>query len=179
MIARLLMVALLTAATVATAQEFPDSVSASKCKGKKKIYGFIDDPTGTPTVRKIKLPNSFYIQAGSAFVQGCKTFRGSDNCRETFGLSLFLTPGFTGEVACGSQSGLPFINYTVLPEDGGEGISWSNTGSCTVTIVKYDEERGRVKGMYRTQLVGTAGAEEVHGELVGCFSAKRQNLGVD
>src|SRR5262245_39223144 len=177
MIARLLMIALLGAATVATAQELPDSVAAAKCKGKKKVFGFIADPTSTSAVRKIKMPNSFYIQAGSAFVQGCKTFKGSDNCQETFGLSLFLIAGFTGEVPCGSQSGLPFINYTVFPEEGGEGISWLSTGNCTVTIVKYDEERGRVKGMYRTQVAATVGGAEVQGELVGCFSAKRQNLG--
>ena len=174
MTARVLIVALLASATVAGAVEFPDVVSASKCKGRKKIFGFIDDPTGTPTVRKIKIGNSFYVEAGSAFVQGCKTFRGSDECRETFGLGLFLSPGVTGqEILCNSQSGLPYISYSVAPEDGGEPVYWTNTANCTVTVVKYDEERGRLKGMYRTELL-KAGPSPVYAEFVGCFSAKRQ-----
>jgi hypothetical protein len=172
-----MLVVLLATATAAAAVDFPEAVSASKCKGKKKVFGFIDDPTSTPSVRKIKISNAFYVQAGSAFVQGCKSVKGSPGCQETFGLGLFLYPGLTGEIPCNSQSGLPYISYTVAPEGGGKGAYWSNTDTCTVTVFKYDEVRGRLKGMYRTELVGGLGPEPVYAELVGCFSAKRQDLG--
>ena len=52
-------------------------------------------------------------------------------------------------------------------------------GECVVTITKYDEERGRVAGTYRTQVTGLVGGETVTGELIGCFKAKRQQLGPD
>jgi hypothetical protein len=167
--------ALLAASTVAGAVEFPDSVSASKCKGKKKIFGFLDDPTSTPSVRKIKMRNSFYVQAGSAYVQGCRTAKGSSECQETFGLSLFLTPGFTGETPCFSQSGLPFIDYYRTVD--GTYQYWSSTDECTVTVTKYDETRGRVKGTYRARVAQLSLPEPVYGDLVGCFSARRQDLG--
>jgi hypothetical protein len=176
MTARLLLVVLLTGASVAAAVEFPDAVAASKCKGKKKVFGFIDDPTSSPTVRKIKMSNAFFVQAGSAFVQGCRTARGSDTCVETFGVGLFLYPGLTGEMPCGAQSGLPYINYSLMPADGGTPSYWTNTGNCTVTVVRYDEERGRLAATYRTQVVNSVGDVPIYGGLVGCFKAKRQSL---
>jgi len=173
--AKFVIAALLAVSTVAGAIEFPDSVSASKCKGKKKIFGFIDDPTSTPSVRKLKMRNSFYVQAGSAYVQGCRTAKGSSECQETFGLGLFLTPGFTGDVPCFSQSGLPFIDYYRTID--GVYEYWSATDECTVTVTKYDETRGRVKGMYRARMAQLSLPEPVYGDLVGCFRAKRQDLG--
>jgi hypothetical protein len=178
MTARWILVAMLATATVAAAVDFPASVAASKCKGKKKVFGFIDDPTSTPMVRKIKMSNAFYVEAGSAFMQGCRTSKGSSTCQETLGVGLFLSPGVTGEIPCNSQSGLPYVTYAVMPEGGGVPAYWSNTANCTITIVKYDEERGRLKGTYRTELLSDVGLEPVYAELVGCFSAKRQALGI-
>lgn len=175
---RLMLVAMLAIATGAAAIDFPEAVSASKCTGRKKVFGFINDPTSTPMVRKIKMSNAFYGEAGSAFMQGCRTSKGSSTCQETLGIGLFLSPGLTGEIPCNSQSGLPFVSYTITPEDGGQPVYWSNTANCTVTIIKYDEQRGRLKGMYRTELVPDVGLEPVYAELVGCFSAKRQELGI-
>ena len=91
-------------------------------------------------------------------------------------MSLFLTPGFTGEIPCFSQSGFPSINY--FAGSGPEYTFWSSTGECSVTITKYDEERGRLKGMYHTEVVNVSAPTPVYGELVGCFSAKRQDIGV-
>jgi hypothetical protein len=176
MTARLMLVVMLATATVANAVDFPDAVSASKCKGKKKIFGFIDDPSSSPSVRKIKMPNSFYVQAGSISVQGCKTAKGSNECQESLSLGLLVPPpGFTGDLPCFSQSGLPSIDYYTTG-DGGYAY-WTATGECVVTVAKYDETRGRLKGMYRTQIVDLAAEPPVYGELVGCFSAKRQDLG--
>jgi len=178
MTARLMLVVLLATATVAAAVDFPEAVSASKCKGRKKVFGFIDDPTGTPAVRKIKMSDAVYIEPGNAYVQGCKTFEGSD-CQETFRLGLVLSPGLSGEIPCGMEFGLPNVEYTVMPEGAGVPRYWTNTDDCTVTIVKYDYKRGRLKGMYRTHLVDAFAEEPVYAELVGCFKVKYQRTGPD
>jgi hypothetical protein len=175
--ARLLFVLLVATAATATALEFPGDVPATKCKGKKKIFAVIDDPTSTPSVRRIKMKNSFYLQAGSIFVQGCRTAKGSDQCQEAFGLGLLLTPGFTGEIPCNSEAGLPYLSYNTSSDTGG--TYWTNTGECVVTIAKYDEQRGRLQGTYRSQVLTTVGGEIVYGQLLGCFKAKRQQLSPD
>jgi hypothetical protein len=69
-----------------------------------------------------------------------------------------------------------FLNYSLTSEEGGQTEFWSNTSNCTVTITKNDVKRGRMKGEYHAELTGGSGAELGSGEIVGCFSAKRQNL---
>jgi hypothetical protein len=166
-----LLFVLLVAASVSRAVEFPAAVAASKCKGKKKVFGYLDEP-GTG-VRKFKMPNSFYVQSGSIYLQGCRSPKGSSECVETFGLGLF--PG-TGEMPCGGSSGLPYVTYSLMPE-GGVPVYWSNTGECLVTVTKYDEENGRLKGYYETEVTGGAGPAPVMGRMIGCFSARRQDIG--
>jgi hypothetical protein len=165
---------LLVAATVAHAAELPDSVPASKCRAHKKIFAALDDGSSTATPRIIKISSAFYFQAGSVAIHGCKTFKGSAECRESVDLGLLLAPGFIGELPCTS---VLYLNYSLASEDGGQSEYWSNTTTdCTVTIVKNDPEKGRLKGTYRAHLTGGSGPELAAGEIVGCFSAKQQDL---
>jgi hypothetical protein len=149
------------------AAEIPDTIPATKCRDHKKIFAAFDDGV---TPRKIKISSAYYFQAGSIAVHGCKTFKGSDNCRESVDIGLSVGPGATGEFPC------MFLNYGITSEDGGESEFWSNTSTCTVTIVKNDAEKGRLKGTYHAELTGGSGPELAAGEIVGCFSAKRQDL---
>ena len=165
MLARSLLVLLVTALG-AQAAEIPDSIAATKCRGHKKIFAAFDD--GTSTARKIKISSAVYIQAGSIAVHGCK-----DQCRESVDIGLAVQPGFTGELPCSS---LLYFSYTLTSEDGGPGEYWTNTTNCTVTIVKNDPEKGRLKGTYRVELTDGSGPELRAGEIVGCFSAKGQDL---
>jgi hypothetical protein len=82
---------------------------------------------------------------------------------------------FTGEMPCFSQSGLPFIDYYRTID--GTYQYWSSTDECTVTVTKYDETRGPVKGTYRARVAQLSLPEPVYGDLVGCFSARREDLG--
>ena len=165
MLARSLMVLLATVVT-AHAAEIPDTIPATKCRGHKKIFAALDDGTATP--RKIKISSAFYFQAGSIVVHGCK-----NQCRESIDIGLLVQPGYTGELPCSS---LLYFNYGVSSEEGGSGEYWTNSGECTLTIVKNDAEKGRLKGTYRVQLTGGSPPDVSAGEIVGCFSAKRQDL---
>ena len=166
MSARSLLLLLVTVVAVQAA-ELPDTIPATKCRGHKKIFAAFDD--GTATARKIKISSAVYIQAGSIAVHGCK-----NDCRESVDIGLVVQPGFTGELPCSS---LLYFNYAVTSEDGGPSEYWTNGGTCTLTITKNDANKGRLKGTYRVELTGgISGSEVSAGEIVGCFSAKRQNL---
>ena len=166
MLARTLLLLLVTAVAVQAA-ELPDTIPATKCRGHKKIFAALDD--GTSTARKIKISSAYYFQAGSVAVHGCKTFKGSDNCRESVDIGFLISPGATGELPC------IFLNYGRTSEEGGQTEFWSNTSNCTVTIIKNDAD-GRLKGEYHAELRGGAGPELGAGEIVGCFNAKQQDL---
>jgi hypothetical protein len=171
MLARSLLVLLATVGT-AHAAEIPDTVSVKKCRAHKKIFAALDDGAAEP--RTIKISSAFYFQAGSIAVHGCSTFKGTGQCRESVDLGLLLAPGFTGELPC---SALLYFNYGLMSEAGGLSESWTSTATnCTVTIVKNDPDKGRLKGTYRVELTGGSGPELAAGEIVGCFSAKRQDL---
>lgn len=166
----------MTTAEPALAIELPEEVAAARCKGKKKVFGFVEDPGASPSVRKFKMKNAFYVVAGSAYVQGCRAFRGQNACQETLGIGLFLPSGFTGEASCGSQSGLPYVTYGTASGAGLPDAYWSAT-TCTVTVVKNDEKHGRLKGMLRAEILGGDGPTPRTGHLVACFKARRQDLG--
>jgi len=169
MLARSLLLLVVTALSVQAA-ELPDTIPSKKCRGHKKIFAAFDDGTATP--RKIKISSAFYLQAGSIVVHGCKTFKGTNQCRESIDIGLQVQPGYTGELPCNS---LLYFNYGLTSEAGGESEYWTNSGNCTLTIDKNDTEKGRLKGTYRVELIEIP-AEVGTGEIVGCFSAKRQNF---
>ena len=162
MLARSLLAVLVTAVAVRAA-DIPDTIPAAKCRGHKKIFAALDD--GTATARKIKISSAFYFQAGSVAIHG-----GKNDCRESVDIGVLVAPGVTGEFPC------MFLNYSLTSVDGGQSQFWSNTNTCTVTIVKNDADKGRLKGMYHAELTNGSGPELAGGEIVGCFSAKRQDL---
>jgi hypothetical protein len=85
-------------------------------------------------------------------------------------IGVQVTPGATGQFPC------LYLNYGLTSEDGGQTEFWSNTSNCTVTIVKNDAEKGRLKGEYHADLTGGSGPELAAGAIVGCFSAKQSDL---
>src|SRR5262245_6483541 len=111
MLARSLLALFVTVVT-AHAAEFPDSIPATKCRGHKKIFAAFSE--GMTTAHKIKISSAFYIQAGSVAVHGCKTFKGSDNCRESVDIGFLIAPGATGALPC------MFLNYGLTSEEGGQ-----------------------------------------------------------
>lgn len=169
MLARSLLVVLAAAVSVQAA-EIPDTIAVKKCRGHKKIFAAFDDGTAA---RKIKISSASYYQAGSIAVQGCKTFKGTNQCRESIDIGLLVQLGYTGELPCSS---LLYFNYSRMSEDGGAGEYWINSGNCSVTIAKNDPEKGRLKGTYRVELTDGLSPGASAGVIVGCFSAKRQNL---
>ena len=172
MLARSLFVLLVTALS-AQAAELPDTIPVTKCRGHKKIFAAFDDGTGT--LRKIKISSATYYQAGSVAVQGCKFLKGTTQCQDSVTLGFIVPPGYVGELPC---SNLQYFAYGHMSSgDGGQSEYWTNTaGDCTLTIVKNDPDKGRLKGTYRVELTGGSGPELAAGEIVGCFSAKRQDL---
>ena len=88
-IARLVAFCVVVAGAVGHAAEVPDEVSASKCSGKRKAFGFIDDPTAPSRPYKFRMKSAFYFQAGSVAVSACKPFKGQSTCQEGMTLGFF------------------------------------------------------------------------------------------
>jgi hypothetical protein len=165
-----------TLATAGRAAEMPEQIAASKCSGKRKAFGFIDDPTAPRRPHKFRMGSANYFQAGSIAVQACKTFRGRDSCQELLSLGFILSPGFTGELPCGAGGGVQYVTYSRSTPDGTATTFWSADTDCVITIVKNDTERGRIKGTIRGTFATTSDQGDLTAPLVGCFSARRRDL---